>query len=177
MKPVGKCWVMTRASSQWQGNDCPSLWVFHSVLNVRSGWPPACAVETDADHSVISSSASAIPGAISRSPATSVAAQTAIVSRARLTMVVPPRVSPVLPVRLPVSLWLFLGIAQVAAGAEVGSRRQLRGAFRGAPRPVALVRRFAGRQRRRRFEAAVGPGVVELDDVAVVILLDQRVEG
>ena len=75
------------------------------------------------------------------------------------------------------SCGFFVSVGSVAAGAEVavaddrGRRRRV------AAGPVALVGRFAGRRRAGRREAAAGAGVVELEEVAVVVLWDEGVEG
>ena len=51
MKPVGKCWMMTRASSQPQtllgGASLPSCLMLssHSIVSEMSGWPPAWVVD------------------------------------------------------------------------------------------------------------------------------------
>ena len=188
MKPVGKCWVTTRASSQWHGTDSPTTWVFHSVVKSRSGCPPAWAVETDADHSVIPVSADAMPGAISSNPAASARGAD---GEEQPSAAEPGRCGP----SLNHGGASYAGGASCEASADGASDvsswwrlRRLLPAPRSAPLgscgtflpelppgPMALVGRCAGRQRRRRLEPAVGPGVVELDDVAVLVLLDQRV--
>ena len=70
-----------------------------------------------------------------------------------------------------VSGWMFPEAPRLTGAVDRGRRR------RRAIGPVALVRRFAGQQFRFFREAAAGAGVVELHVFAVVVTVDQRLEG